>query len=247
MVFGRYRKAASEKQVKLSGNRGNNRKRFNYSINLPARQSDNLFIEKLWANRKVNAMLTKIRLDGENEELVQSIRNLGLKYGIVTPYTSYLVTEQEEALDDFARGGGGVDGERIQEAQRSRQVKSRQNEEAFGSKLYFDALMSKQAPAAASSGKGAVMSSRVLKRSVKKEQAANMLLTYKRVAGKTFYYKGGQWLENGVKTDQSASVKIKFLSDEYFKLLADNPQLKTVLAIGEKIMFKFNGEVYQIY
>ena len=32
---------------------------------------------------------------GPNQELVDEVKKLGLKYGIVTPYTSFLVTEKE--------------------------------------------------------------------------------------------------------------------------------------------------------
>ena len=43
-----------------------------------------------------------MRLDGPNEELIDQIVRLSIRYGIVTPYTSYLVTEDapfgEEAL-----------------------------------------------------------------------------------------------------------------------------------------------------
>ena len=42
-------------------------------------------------------LLDEIRLHGEEKELVDEIVTLGKRYGIVTPYTSYLVTEDELA------------------------------------------------------------------------------------------------------------------------------------------------------
>ncbi len=49
------------------------------------------FVEHLWARRKVGYLLDQIRENGEKPELVQEVVNLAKKYGITTPYTSYLI------------------------------------------------------------------------------------------------------------------------------------------------------------
>ncbi len=51
------------------------------------------FVPRLWAIRKVGYLMEEIRLHGEKRELKDEIVTLGKKYGIVTPYTSYLVLE----------------------------------------------------------------------------------------------------------------------------------------------------------
>ncbi|HEY6401081.1 MAG TPA: hypothetical protein VI479_06715, partial [Blastocatellia bacterium] len=53
-----------------------------------------------------------IRLNGESKELRDEIVELGTRYGIVTPYTSYLVLEPEARAQRFFRAGvaGGVGG-----------------------------------------------------------------------------------------------------------------------------------------
>jgi Ca-activated chloride channel family protein len=48
-------------------------------------------VEHLWARRKVGYMLDQIRANGEKKELVEEVVLLAKKYGIATPYTSYLV------------------------------------------------------------------------------------------------------------------------------------------------------------
>ena len=53
------------------------------------------FLPRLWATRRVGYLLEEVRLRGESNELVEEVKKLALKYGIVTPYTSYLVTERE--------------------------------------------------------------------------------------------------------------------------------------------------------
>lgn len=59
--------------------------------------SEHPFLPRLWAKRRVGYLLDEIRLHGEDEELVDEIVELGTRYGIVTPYTSFLVTEEELA------------------------------------------------------------------------------------------------------------------------------------------------------
>lgn len=60
------------------------------------------FLPRLWATRRIGYLLEEIRLHGANKELVEEVKKLGLKYGIVTPYTSYLVTEKERRTMDAA-------------------------------------------------------------------------------------------------------------------------------------------------
>ena len=72
-----------------------------------------------------------------------------------------------------------------------------------------------------------------------------MLVTMKRAANKTFYLKNGVWTEHSIDANNDA-VKIKFLSQDYFDLLQKDNQIKDILAIGEKILFKWENEIYKI-
>jgi Ca-activated chloride channel family protein len=67
------------------------------------------FVPRLWAVRKVGYLMDQIRLNGANQELQKEVVRLGKKYGIVTPYTSYLVLEDDVAAAPVVpgRGGGG--------------------------------------------------------------------------------------------------------------------------------------------
>src|SRR5262249_60161544 len=49
------------------------------------------FVEALWARRKVGYLLDQIRANGEKKELVDEVIVLAKRYGITTPYTSYLI------------------------------------------------------------------------------------------------------------------------------------------------------------
>lgn len=50
-------------------------------------------VARLWAARKIGAMLQQIRRQGPDQELIDAIVELSLQYGIVTPYTSAFVPE----------------------------------------------------------------------------------------------------------------------------------------------------------
>jgi len=101
VLVGRYRGRGPLKAV-LTGRSGRQEKRFvleNVRTETGERYD---FLPRLWATRRIGYLLEEIRLRGSNPELVEEIRRLGLKYGIVTPYTSFLVTEREQMTLDAA-------------------------------------------------------------------------------------------------------------------------------------------------
>ena len=69
--------------------------RFTYEVNFPEESDEHEFIPRLWATRRVGYLLDEIRLHGENAELRDEVTELARKYGIVTPYTAYLIVEDE--------------------------------------------------------------------------------------------------------------------------------------------------------
>jgi Ca-activated chloride channel homolog len=64
----------------------------------PKSERQNDFIPRLWATRKIGFLLDQIRMGGERPELTDEVIQLSKRYGIVTPYTSYLVTEDSPAV-----------------------------------------------------------------------------------------------------------------------------------------------------
>ena len=91
VVLGRYN-GNGKTAVQLTGTVGTEKKVFNYDVNFPDQTTeDKSFVEDLWARRKVGYMLDQIRVNGEKKELVDEVVTLAKRYGITTPYTSYLV------------------------------------------------------------------------------------------------------------------------------------------------------------
>jgi Ca-activated chloride channel family protein len=67
-------------------------KEFVYETTFPEKTGDaKAFTEHLWARRKVGYLLDQIRANGEKKELVDEVTALAKKYGITTPYTSWLI------------------------------------------------------------------------------------------------------------------------------------------------------------
>lgn len=94
-VLGRY-ETAGDTLLKLIGDIGGEKQEFSNSAQFPENQADHGFLPRLWAQRKVAYLVDEVRLNGENEELVNEIVRLSEKYGIMSPYTSFLVTEEDQ-------------------------------------------------------------------------------------------------------------------------------------------------------
>jgi Ca-activated chloride channel family protein len=91
VVFGRY-SGKGPAAIKLTGQVGKETKEFVYELTFPEKTGDEReFVEHLWARRKVGYLLDQIRANGEKKELVDEVVVLAKKYGITTPYTSYLI------------------------------------------------------------------------------------------------------------------------------------------------------------
>jgi len=101
IIAGRYREGGTA-QVLIKGLKRGKRFTIEKSLDFASVDEDLYFIPITWAKKRVAYLLSEIRLHGENRELVDEIVMLGKRYGIVTPYTSYLVEEKERHNIPFA-------------------------------------------------------------------------------------------------------------------------------------------------
>ena len=101
VLVGKY-KGRGPVSIVLTGKSGREEKRFVLEGRALVSGDSFNFLPRLWATRRIGYLLEEIRLQGSNQELADEIRRLGLKYGIVTPYTSFLVTEKEAQTLDAA-------------------------------------------------------------------------------------------------------------------------------------------------
>ena len=97
VVLTRYH-GAGDGPVVIEGTRNGRRERFTIDAHFPANSSSESFIPPLWAGRRIGELSRQARLEGATPELIAQIKELGLSYGILTEYTSYLVQEPGTAL-----------------------------------------------------------------------------------------------------------------------------------------------------
>jgi len=93
-VFGRY-SGGGAGAVKVTGTLNGERREFVSDVKFVKEDVSRGFIPRLWATRRVGWLLDEIRLRGESMELKDEIVRLAREHGIVTPYTSYLILEDE--------------------------------------------------------------------------------------------------------------------------------------------------------
>ena len=104
--------------ISLEGRVGSSQKTLVNESSFPEKTGDDkAFVEQIWARRKVGYLLDQIRQHGESRELVDETTRLAKRYGIATPYTSYLIVPDEPVRRPGATplggrgsgfGGGGV-------------------------------------------------------------------------------------------------------------------------------------------
>ncbi|HKG22367.1 MAG TPA: VWA domain-containing protein [Blastocatellia bacterium] len=225
-LVGRYRNPLNAVSLRLSGKFGARSETLTFpGQSFSSRGDGNEFLPRLWATRRVGYLMEQIRLNRESRELVDEIVSLGTKFGIVTPYTSFLVTEE---MKEMARQGGGAN----QEATR------------------FLNTMTAADKAAAPSGEAAVRRSRAESAMKEAEASSDIdgyLTTVRTIDEKTFLLKDGAWLDSDITDDLALpKVQVKFGSDDFFKLISKEPELSRFFALGLKVSVVFKGKLYQV-
>lgn len=226
-IFGRYKNAADLRNsvVRLKGRTGRKSRIFDYEkLNFPLRAEENDFLPRLWATRRVGWLMEQIRVGGEQKELRDEIVELGTRYGIVTPYTSYLATDGSENDD------------------RRRDLPTVSRNRASDSLLNAPSM-------AQSSGAGAVKSSKEAKAKSEAEtldRAASAAV--RNVGNKTFYLdEKGFWIDAELKAATALpEIKLRFASTEYFDLIYREKGLAPFFALGERVAVVWKGKIYRV-
>jgi Ca-activated chloride channel family protein len=187
------------------------------------------FLPRLWATRKIGYLINQIRLHGENEELIDAVVDLSLKYGIVTPYTSYLITE-DDILSQQAR-----------EEAATAIYDSSQGAPASGAAA-VDRAQEVQALVDADTAAPMPMATYVTDDG--EEVRAGDVLRY--AAGRTFVLRDGIWTDTAFDPDQMTPTSVPFASEEYFTLLGEHSELGPAFALGQGVIVVVGDTVYQV-
>ncbi len=242
-VLGRY-KGEGAKAVVLKGTIAGKEKEFIFETHFK-KNADAAYLPVLWAGRKIAYLLDDIRLHGEKKEVKDEVVRLALKYGIMTPYTSYLVAQdvrRKPARPYGARWGYGAPerghlkkaGEKLEESwdsgikEKSGRASAKASKKLARNKddLTIDSLEKDEKSASKAFG-GRIV---------------------KRVGDKAFFRNSsGAWIDSTF--DKSANlpqVKVTAWSDEFFKLLQETPALGKFFGVAEKVTVVYKGKVYMV-
>ncbi len=81
--------------ITLTGKISGQPKEYHSQFEFPSSSELNPEIERLWAFASIEDQLQEIQDFGDNDDLKQSVTDLGIEYGLVTEYTSMLVLRDE--------------------------------------------------------------------------------------------------------------------------------------------------------
>ncbi|HEX8456691.1 MAG TPA: VIT and VWA domain-containing protein [Pyrinomonadaceae bacterium] len=264
-LLGRYRNAADMRGVslRLTGRSNRERRTFTYeNLRFPVNSEENDFLPRLWATRRVGWLMEQIRANGEARELRDEVVDLGTRYGIVTPYTSYLALEpgaQEANSNVVTRMIDGTGAAR-RTAPRAKTQSAATGSGGGGAPMAVEVAPPPPTPEATpaplpTTGAAAVKDSkreRALRESVRAEEEDSTLAASRRdamrkVADKTFYLREGIWTDADFKADAKLpETVLTFGSDAYFDLLKRERKLAEFFALGERVIVVYKGRVYRV-
>lgn len=268
LVVGRYR-GQGRSRVQLEGRASSERRHrtFAFDVCFPGVQPQNDFLPRLWATRKIGYLLDEIRLRGERPELREEVVQLARAFGIVTPYTSYLVVEDEAVPpgpmpEARSRGPVTIDArppmEPAPEAEAARDFEGFESTVAsrddavgggFAAESVGGALGRPRArpvqpaaapPAGASGERGRAVARRL--RAMREAEQAHQVATRRTrfVQGRAFHEVRGTWVDSRYRRGMRM-LRVRYGSRAYFALLRARPNLRSVLAIGERVTVALDG------
>jgi len=201
-------------RVIVEGNRRGTPVRWTSTVDFPDRERDNQFVARLWAAQRVGYLSAEKRKRGASQEIDEEIRTLGERYGIPTEFTSYLVTEPSMVANRRgvmapASVAGAMP--RVAE-QRFEMAKAASAQRAVASVAVVDSMAA--AP-------GVDM----------RRDAA----TLRRIDARTFTLRDGVWTDARFRTGMETII-IKPYSKAYFDLVSQFPELRSVFALGNRVI-----------
>jgi Ca-activated chloride channel homolog len=244
---------------------------FTYDLEFPARATEHEFIGRLWATRRVGYLLDQIRLHGENDELRDEVTDLARRYAIVTPYTAYLIVEDENRRDvplftqslpqlqrdAIARERYGLEYQRsmaerygVTPVARARSEQALRQATAPADAIRLGAQEAERG-LAAQPASTAVPITRLPGRpapAVRPASPVDLTGASRFVGGRTFFRNDDQWIDSGIQGAQQAERRrIQIGSPEYFELLSQRPETSPWLALGPRVQFLLGRTVFEIH
>ena len=258
VLTGRYSVAgvadpSREIEAKLTGIANGREQIFTYRVKFD--DSSNDYVARLWATRRVGFLLDEIRIHGETKELRDEATDLARRYGIVTPYTAYLIVEDEDRrrVPVTERSMQSMSADSSARAEVSKAwsgfKEKKDGEDAVANARSQNAFKFAD-QSAASINYGAAESLRGFALNAPAAPAESERLTRytqqsKFVNGRAFFQNGKQWVDTNAQ-NATGRQRVQFNSEAYFDLLKNHPEAAPWMALGQNILLALDDTVYEI-
>jgi Ca-activated chloride channel family protein len=260
VYVGRYRQPGKVR-VTLSGVRGAERVALDAEGELVAQSTDDslIFVERLWATRRIGELIEQLDLEGRNPELIDELVQLSQRHGILTPYTSFLAEEVTTLGASVVNRRETL--KRLEEGLRRESGESGVEQRAFKGNLQRStAAPAGGAGAGAAAGLGGEQKREVAQQLMKNAGRGTLAVdvngkawvatSVQTVGAKTFFRKQGVWRDSTVTDEQVAKArKVRQFSPEHFDLASqDNGRWGRYLAFTatESVLVNLGDETWLV-
>lgn len=244
-VSGRFRQSGSS-TLTVEGKLNGIAQKFEYPITWEEESLEDEFVPSIWASRRVGDLLDQIRLTGENEELKDEIVTLARRYGIITPYTSYLILEDERVNNQTSmsvfnpnvNGDGSVGfAKEYEDFKKSEGTLIRTQSEEV-----------QQLNTASNLSDTKAGYKRMKDKNHTEATAGAPLVNEKTMAnGRVMYNTDSVMVDADVMTNKNLKQKqIKFGSEEYFNLANSNVKARNYMSKARNVQFVYENNIIVI-
>jgi Ca-activated chloride channel homolog len=259
VAFGRY-SGHGRGTIRVSGDFLGERRSFESDVRFKKSANRHDYIPGLWAARRVGWLLDEIRMRGESAELIEETTRLARKHGIVTPYTAYLIIEDERKrnVPVAQRNFREMEADSHVLARAEGRMKSLGREAADESSRRGDTATSNatslqwlQGKADAASVQGELAKPAIAAapaaQGYRLSQSQHYATQARNLNGRTFYQNSGVWQDSTAQEKTGlAAVNITFNSEAWFELLRRHPGARPWLSLGADVDLVLDDTLYQI-
>lgn len=225
LLTGRYQASEQIITVTVRGRASGQVREYIYTFDLSQAGSHD-FVPRLWATRRVGALLDRVRVEGESEALVADIRELGLSYGLVTPYTTFVIAGQAAGaasaanMELYSRAG-------LNDASGQISIQARVQNQAY----------QEADQASLANGTNVANWGRHSLAQVGTQNVDLELLQGRTIDGPITV----EWIAANINADRI----VEFASEEYFSL-AREPAARPFLQSGSNVVFSYQGKIIAV-
>ena len=256
VVIGRYT-GSGDAAVTLAGSVAGGEHKVVDDATFAKQSIEHAFIPRLWATRRIGYLLDEIRLRGDNNELKDEVVALARAFGVVTPYTSYLIVEDESrrnvpvaarTMQEIDRDGArreraGVAYDQMAQAEAGAgSVRGAQSNAVLKSAA--------SAPAAAEADTYAKLGVEAMRPSDGRATAISLTQPSLYRNGKSFVLNGSQWVDTEAQTERAQQLKVErvaFNSDRYFEIVRENKDAAQWLSVGQNLQLVLADRMVEVY